>query len=300
MILRTPAAVASFTHPRFSLGGDINVAAGPVGAGGLVEASIDSKPSPVWSYIKSKGAYAGVALEGTVIIERNDENERSYGHAVKASDVLSGAGVPRPPHWVDSLHRTIEASAGRNSWPPAPATSSPASPATSPASTSTSPARRLPPTEPDAEDLEALSEMRAALVSFGIEDPDVNAQARHRDPALLRGEELQAHLERSAAKGKMREMEPGSAGHSRQSSGAAFTTSGLLSDVVEAPPSVDTPVEDAKNDPQEKQQQSVNGTAETDKVVRRPSAGGTPRMPPRRKKVPSLDMSAEGAAENSV
>lgn len=75
LILRTQAAVQSFTHPRFSLGGEINVTAGPVGAGAMLETSIDAKPSPVWSYSKSKGVYAGLQLDGQVLIERNDENE---------------------------------------------------------------------------------------------------------------------------------------------------------------------------------------------------------------------------------
>ena len=41
----------------------------------MLETSIDSKPSPVWSYSKSKGAYAGLQLDGQILIERNDENE---------------------------------------------------------------------------------------------------------------------------------------------------------------------------------------------------------------------------------
>lgn len=75
LILRTQAAVQSFTHPRLSLGGELTVAAGPIGAGHLLETSIDAAPSPVWSYSKSKGAYAGVQLDGQILIERNDENE---------------------------------------------------------------------------------------------------------------------------------------------------------------------------------------------------------------------------------
>lgn len=74
LILRTPAAVQAFTHARVSLGAELSVSAGPLGAGHTLESSIDKSPSPVWSYMKSKGAYAGIGLEGTVIIERNDEN----------------------------------------------------------------------------------------------------------------------------------------------------------------------------------------------------------------------------------
>ncbi|GAA5865464.1 hypothetical protein JCM8547_001253 [Rhodosporidiobolus lusitaniae] len=108
LILRNEKAVDSFKHPRISLGGEISIAAGPVGNGMAIETS--HAISPCWSYVKSKGLFAGVSLEGTVLIERNDENARLYGKKVKASEILDGE-VYRP-HWVQGLHETILAAEG--------------------------------------------------------------------------------------------------------------------------------------------------------------------------------------------
>jgi len=52
--------------------------------------------SGVFAYSKTKGLFAGVSLEGKVIIERRDANEKIYGQSVKAAQILRGA-VPVPP-----------------------------------------------------------------------------------------------------------------------------------------------------------------------------------------------------------
>ncbi|KAK6951514.1 hypothetical protein Daesc_006035 [Daldinia eschscholtzii] len=78
-VLNTPAAVEAFTKPRLSLGGEIAVVAGPVGAGTSVEAPLAKGAKPVWSYMKSRGLYGGVQVDGTVIVQRPDANAAFYG-----------------------------------------------------------------------------------------------------------------------------------------------------------------------------------------------------------------------------
>ncbi|OTB02552.1 hypothetical protein M426DRAFT_322489 [Hypoxylon sp. CI-4A] len=78
-VLNTPAAVEAFTKPRLSLGGEIAVVAGPIGAGHSVEAALSKSIKPVWSYMKSRGLYGGVQVDGTVIIQRPDANAAFYG-----------------------------------------------------------------------------------------------------------------------------------------------------------------------------------------------------------------------------
>ncbi|EPE08603.1 hypothetical protein F503_04190 [Ophiostoma piceae UAMH 11346] len=98
-VLRTPAAVAAFTQPRVSLGGEIGLVAGPVGAGGSVEAAVlarSASTTPVWSYMKSRGFYAGVQADGTVIIGRPDANGEFYGRkGISVEQILKGR-VPLP------------------------------------------------------------------------------------------------------------------------------------------------------------------------------------------------------------
>ncbi|KAK3328071.1 hypothetical protein B0T19DRAFT_423616 [Cercophora scortea] len=91
-VLRTPEAVRAFTRPRVSLGGEIGLVAGPVGAGAAVDAAIGARSTkPVWSYMKSRGLYAGVQADGTVVIARPDANAAFYGRGgITAEEILAG------------------------------------------------------------------------------------------------------------------------------------------------------------------------------------------------------------------
>src|SRR5262244_1567615 len=94
MILNTDAAVQAFSHDvNVTLGGDISVAAGPIGRN--AEAAI-TPIAAIYTYSRSQGLFAGVSLEGTVIGTRNDANAEYYGRRVSPEEILSGK-VP-PPH----------------------------------------------------------------------------------------------------------------------------------------------------------------------------------------------------------
>jgi len=56
------------------------------------------------------GLFAGVSLEGTVLIERKDANRDFYGSPVPAKDILGGR-VP-PPEVASRLYEIIEAAEG--------------------------------------------------------------------------------------------------------------------------------------------------------------------------------------------
>jgi len=92
-ILNTDAAVQAFSRDvNVSLGGDISVAAGPIGRN--AEAGI-TPLAAVYTYSRSQGLFAGVSLEGTVIGTRNDANAEYYGRRVTPEEILSGR-VPPP------------------------------------------------------------------------------------------------------------------------------------------------------------------------------------------------------------
>jgi lipid-binding SYLF domain-containing protein len=94
MILNTDAAVQAFSRDvNVTLGGDISVAAGPVGR----TASVGITPvAAIYTYSRSQGLFAGVSLEGTIIGTRNDANAEYYGRRVTPEEILSGK-VPPPP-----------------------------------------------------------------------------------------------------------------------------------------------------------------------------------------------------------
>lgn len=70
------------------------------------------KSRPVFTYLKSRGFYAGVQVDGTVIIERTDENERFYGERIGVADILAGK-ARHPPYEIKMLIETVKAAEGR-------------------------------------------------------------------------------------------------------------------------------------------------------------------------------------------
>ncbi|WWC85460.1 uncharacterized protein L201_000323 [Kwoniella dendrophila CBS 6074] len=95
LVIRTQEALDSFRTHKVTIGAELAVAAGPYGAGAAVEAGRER--APLFSYVKSKGVYAGVEVVGQVFVERFDENGAMYHWpGVKAGDILSGkVKVPR-------------------------------------------------------------------------------------------------------------------------------------------------------------------------------------------------------------
>ena len=94
MVLNTDAAVQAFSRDvNVTLGGDISVAAGPIGR--AAEAGV-TPIAAIYTYSRSQGLFAGVSLEGTVIGTRNDANAEYYGRRVTPEEILSGK-IPPPP-----------------------------------------------------------------------------------------------------------------------------------------------------------------------------------------------------------
>lgn len=98
-LLMTDAAVEMMFSDNGSiqLGADIGVAVGPVGR--AVEADFGASignVAPIYTYSLSKGFYAGVSLDGKVIVTRSRVNEKFYGRAVSGMEILQGL-IPTPP-----------------------------------------------------------------------------------------------------------------------------------------------------------------------------------------------------------
>lgn len=96
-ILNDAAAVRTFAQVgSLTLGGNVSIAAGPVGRNAEAAGAASLKSvAGIFAYSKTKGLFAGVSLEGSAIIERRDANEKLYNRPVKARELLSGA-VPTP------------------------------------------------------------------------------------------------------------------------------------------------------------------------------------------------------------
>jgi lipid-binding SYLF domain-containing protein len=91
MMVRTQKAVDALFTSSFKLGGDTSVAVGPVGTG--VKSNV---VADILSFSRTKGAYAGVSLEGSVISTKDKWNEAYYGKAVSPADIIVKRSVGNP------------------------------------------------------------------------------------------------------------------------------------------------------------------------------------------------------------
>lgn len=96
-ILNDRAAVRTFSQMgSLTLGGNISVAAGPVGRTAEAAGAASFKSvAAIFSYSRTKGLFAGVSFEGSMIVERRDANEKLYGHRYTAHQLLNGS-IPVP------------------------------------------------------------------------------------------------------------------------------------------------------------------------------------------------------------
>jgi lipid-binding SYLF domain-containing protein len=95
-ILNDTNAVKTFAQAgSLTLGGNVSLAAGPVGRSAEAAGAASLKSvAGIFSYSKTKGLFAGVSLEGSAIIERRDANEKLYGTRYTAQQLLSGSVNP--------------------------------------------------------------------------------------------------------------------------------------------------------------------------------------------------------------
>lgn len=97
-ILNDSSAVRTFSQVgTLTLGGNVSIAAGPIGRNAEAAGAASTKGiAAVFSYSKTKGLFAGVSLEGSMLVERKDANEKMYNSKVSARQLLSGS-IPPPP-----------------------------------------------------------------------------------------------------------------------------------------------------------------------------------------------------------
>src|SRR5438552_2243015 len=72
---------------KVKLGADAAVAAGPVGRDAQVATDVLLK-SPVLAYSRSKGLFAGISLNGSVVSIDESANRAVYGKEISAEDIL--------------------------------------------------------------------------------------------------------------------------------------------------------------------------------------------------------------------
>lgn len=108
LVFKTHKSLDGILKGKFTLGADAAVAAGPVGRS--AEAATDTKlKAEVYSYSRSRGLFAGIALDGAALDIQNKDNAKYYGDSeIKADRIGRGENASRP----ESAAKLVEVLSG--------------------------------------------------------------------------------------------------------------------------------------------------------------------------------------------
>jgi SH3 domain-containing YSC84-like protein 1 len=96
LLVMTQRGLEGLLSEKFTLGGDIALAAGPVGR--HVEAAADVyMQGEIYSYSRSKGIFGGISVKGTVITSDVDANKAYYGKSLTAKNILLANQIGEVP-----------------------------------------------------------------------------------------------------------------------------------------------------------------------------------------------------------
>jgi lipid-binding SYLF domain-containing protein len=82
---------------QLTFNGELGASVGPIGRTGTIGVSVGNymKAAPIYAYCQSRGLFAGIDLNGSLIVSRKTANHKFYGRRYETSEIL-GASVPQP------------------------------------------------------------------------------------------------------------------------------------------------------------------------------------------------------------
>jgi len=88
LLIMAPTAVDKVLDSKVKVGSDMTAAAGP---GATSTGSVGG--ADILTYARAKGLFAGVSLSGASLDPDSDANQRLYGKAVSAREIVTGTSV---------------------------------------------------------------------------------------------------------------------------------------------------------------------------------------------------------------
>lgn len=96
LVFKTRRGVDDLARGKFTLGGDVSIAAGPVGRDAAAATDVTLK-SEIYSYSRSRGLFGGVSLEGAVLAMDKKANFAYYdSNQGTAANILGDPTIPTP------------------------------------------------------------------------------------------------------------------------------------------------------------------------------------------------------------
>ncbi|MEM8935128.1 MAG: lipid-binding SYLF domain-containing protein [Pseudomonadota bacterium] len=90
LLVMTQRGMEQLLSTSVKLGGDLSLAAGPVGGGAKAQ-TVD-----VLAFARSRGLYGGMSLEGSILKARHSWNREYYGADVSPADIIYRGKAARP------------------------------------------------------------------------------------------------------------------------------------------------------------------------------------------------------------
>jgi lipid-binding SYLF domain-containing protein len=99
LLVRSKRGMDHLLSSKFTLGADATIAAGPVGRESTADTDL-SMHAEILSWSRSRGVFAGIALQGATLRPDEDTDKDLYGHEIDRRAVLNGK-VPPPPQALE-------------------------------------------------------------------------------------------------------------------------------------------------------------------------------------------------------
>jgi lipid-binding SYLF domain-containing protein len=96
VLINSDKGMKHLLSDKFTLGGDASVAAGPVGRDASAQTDAEMH-AEMLSYSRSRGIFAGIALEGATMRPDKDADRELYGRDITNREILSGGDIQPPP-----------------------------------------------------------------------------------------------------------------------------------------------------------------------------------------------------------
>lgn len=115
LVINSMEDLEMFTHPKTTLGADVELAVGPVMSAGRMESDVRNKNlgHTVLTYLKARGEHRAVNIDGSLVTERSAENHKFYGREVSVLDILAGQVPPLDAPELKTLYEVIKSAEGR-------------------------------------------------------------------------------------------------------------------------------------------------------------------------------------------
>ena len=95
MLVMNRRGLKRLLSDKFTIGAEASAAVGPIGRDAAADTDVLMNAEIV-AYSRARGIFAGVSLDGTVVQEDKEENEKLYGRPLRTKDIIEGS-VEAPP-----------------------------------------------------------------------------------------------------------------------------------------------------------------------------------------------------------